>query len=253
MGVEYRRLEDENLQLIEGMEKLREEIVSLKKENDLLRRACQQLRGRKSIKEEKFIADISKSELNSEPFPGKSSLSKPLVHQFQPIQKRVIAEETNELNAMSGRAEPQEPRRRSYDPVPRDIKLSKGSLAPMPPWTGEGRGRQIQRGSPRDRQRSKSSPAVKRYPEAPQTRRDASPAPKGPSPPSTDSSRSSEADRSVCSRSSYCSPILSLVDTCPLHRNPSTERPPNQCPICKKERGRPGMAPKEYVTLEKYV
>lgn len=253
MGVEYRRLEDENLQLIEGMEKLREEIVSLKKENDLLRRACQQLRGRKSIKEEKFIADISKSELNSEPFPRKSSLSKPLVHQFQPIQERVIAEETNELNAMSGRAEPQEPRRRSYDPVPRDIKLSKGSLAPMPPWTGEGRGRQIQRGSPRDRQRSKSSPAVKRYPEAPQTRRDASPAPKGPSPPSTDSSRSSEADRSVCSRSSYCSPILSLVDTCPLHRNPSTERPPNQCPICKKERARPGMAPKEYVTLEKYV
>ena len=151
------------------------------------------------------------------------------------------------------RREPQEPRRRSHDPVPRDIKLSKGSLAPLPPWTGEGRGRQGQRGSARDRQRSNSSPAVKRYPDAPQTRRDASPAPKGRSPPSTDSSRSSEADRSVCSRSSYCSPILSLVDTCPLHRNPSTERPPNQCPICKKERRRPGMAPNEYVTLEKYV
>ena len=252
MGVEYRRLEDENLQLIEGMGKLRDEIVSLKKENDLLRRACQQLRGRKSIMEEKFTADISNSELNSEPFPRKSSLNKPLVHQFQTIQERVISEKTNELNVMSGR-EPQEPRRRSHDPVPRDIKLSQGSLAPMPPWTGEGRGRQGQRGSARDRQRSNSSPAVKRYPEAPQTRPDASPAPKGRSPPSTDSSRSSEADHSVCSRSSYCSPILSLVDTCPLHRNPSTERPPNQCPICKKERRRPGMAPKEYVTVEKYV
>lgn len=252
MGVEYRRLEDENVQLIEGMEKLREEIVSLKKENDLLRRACQQLRGRKSITEEKFTADTSNSELNSEPFPRKSSLNKPLLQKFQPIQERVSVEETNELNAMSGR-EPHEPRRRSYDPVPRDIKLSKGSLAPMPPWTGEGRGRQTQRGPPRDRQRSNSSPAVKRFPETPQTRRDASPNPKGPSPPSTDSSRSSETDRSVCSRSSYCSPILSLVDTCPLHRNPSTERPPNQCPICKKERRRPGMAPKEYVTLEKYV
>ena len=252
MGVEYRRLEDENLQLIDDMEKLREEIISLRKESDLLRRACQQLRGRKSITGEKFVADTSNSELNTEPFPRKSSLNKPLGQQFQPIQERVIAEETNELNATHGR-EAQEPRRRSHDPVPRDIKLSKGSLAPMPPWTGEGRGRQGQRGPSRDRQRSNSSPAVKRYPEGPQTRRDVSPAPKGPSAPSTDSSRSSETDRSVCSRSSYCSPILSLVDTCPLHRNSSTERPPNQCPICKKERRRPGMAPKEHVTLEKYV
>ncbi|KAL9981911.1 hypothetical protein ACROYT_G010675 [Oculina patagonica] len=254
MGVEYRRLEDENLQLIDAMEKLREEIVSLKKENDLLRRACQQLRGRKSITEEKFIADTSNSEISSEPLPRKGSLNKPLVHKFQPIQERVSAEETHELNAVNGR-ESQEPRRRSYDPVPSDIRLSKGTLAPMRSYTGEGRGRQIQRGPPHKQQRSHSSPAVKRFPETPPTRRDAAPSPKGPSPPSTDSSRSSETDRSVCSRSSYCSPILSLVDTCPLHRNPSTERPPvpNQCPICKKERRRPGTVPKEYVTLEKYV
>ncbi|KAJ7387122.1 hypothetical protein OS493_004087 [Desmophyllum pertusum] len=260
MGVEYRRLEDENLQLIEGKEKLREEIDSLKTENDLLRRACQQLRGRKSITEERLVADTAKSELSSE--PRRSSMNKPFVHKFQPIEERVIAEETNELNAMSGRVS-QEPRRKSYDPVPSDIRLSKGLQAPMPPWTGDGRSRQIQGGPPGDRQRSHSSPAVKRFPGSPETRRDKSPSPKGPSPPSTkgpsppstDSSRSSETGHSMCSRSSYCSPILSLVDTCPLHRNPSTERPPapNQCPICKKDRRRTGTSPKEYVTLEKYV
>lgn len=251
MGVEYRRLEDENLQLIEASQELREEIVNLKKENDLLRRACQQLRGRKSITEEKFVADVSRSELDSEPFPKKGSLKKPSVQKFEPIQERVAVEKTSELKASP------EIRRRSHDPVPGDIKLSKGLQPPMHPYTGEGRGRQLSRGSSSDRQRSHSSPAVKRHPGTPEMKRNGVPSSKGPSPPSTDSSRSSETDRSVCSRSSYCSPILSLVDTCPLHRIPSMERPPppvpNQCPICKKERRRPGMAPKELVTMEKYV
>lgn len=249
MAFDYRRLEDENLQLIEGAEKLREEIVGLQKENDLLRRACQQLRGRKSITGDKIVLDGSNTELRSDPYPRKGSLNKPSVHKFQPIEERVSAEEKSELNAMSSR-DLQELRRRSHDPVPSDIKISKGTLAPMPPWTGEARGHQ----SPKDRQRSNSTPVVKRFPSgAPEIRREAAPHPKGPSPPSTDSSRSSEADRSICSRSSYCSPILSVVDMCPLHRNPSMERPPNQCPICKKERRRPGAAPKEFMTLEKYV
>ena len=254
MGMDYRRLEDENLQLIETVEKLREEIVTSKKENDLLRRACQQLRGRKSITDEKVITDTSNAELNSEPFPRRGSSSKPPVHKFQPIQERVSAEETHELNAMSVRVV-EEPRRKSYDPVPTDIKLSKGTLAPMPSYKGEGRGRQTQRDPQRDHQRSHSSPAVKRHQGTPPTRRDAAASPKGPSPTSTDSRSGSDTDRSVCSKSSYCSPILSLVETCPIHRNPSMERPqvPNQCPICKKERRRPGTVPKEYVTIEKYV
>ncbi|PFX31719.1 hypothetical protein AWC38_SpisGene3473 [Stylophora pistillata] len=249
MASDYRRLEDENVQLIEGTEKLREEIASLQKENDLLRRACQQLRGRKSIAEDKFVLDGSNTDLSSDPYPRKGSLNKPLVHKFQPIEERVSAEQKSELNTMSGR-DIQEPRRRSYDPVPSDIKISKGSLAPMPPWTGEAKGRQSQR----DQERSNSTPVVKRFPPgAPEARREAAQHPKGPPPPSTDSSRSSDTERSFCSRSSYCSPILSVVDMCPLHRNPSVERPPNQCPICKKERRRPGAVPKEFMTLEKYV
>ena len=248
MGVEYRQLEDENLQLIETSQKLREEIVVLKKENDLLRRACQQLRGRKAVAEEKLVAEVSRSEVDSA--PRKGSLNKPSIQKFEPIKEKLAVERASEVNAA------QEMRRKSHDAVPGDIKLSKGLQAPMPPYTGEGRGRKLERGPSRDKQRSHSSPAVKRYPGTPEMKRHAAPGSRGPSPPSTDSSRSSEADHSVC-KSSYCSPILSLVDTCPLHRNPSMERPPpqvpNQCPICKKERRRPGMAPKEIVSLEKYV
>lgn len=248
MGVEYRRLEDENLQLAETTQKLREEVVGLKKENDLVRRACQQLRGRKSNAEEKVATDVSRSDLDSEPFLKK----KPSVQKFEPVVERVVAEKTSELNAAH------EIRRKSHDPVPSDIKLSKGLQAPLPPYTGEGRGRRLDRGPSRNQQRSHSSPAVKRYPETPEKKRNGAPGSKASSPRSTDSSRSSEADRSMCSKSCYCSPILSLVDTCPLHRNSSVERPPpppnpNQCPICKKERRRPGMVPKEIVTLEKYV
>lgn len=243
MGVEYRRLEDENLQLIETTQKLREEIVSLKKENDLVRRACQQLRGRKTNVDEK---DAGRREPDGEALPRK----KTSVQRLEPVVERVAEKKTSELNAAP------EIRRKSRDSVPGEIKLSKGLQSPMPPYTGEGRGRQLERGSQKKQQRSHSSPAVKRYPGSPEMKQKAAPGSSGRSPPSTDSSRSSETDRSMCSRSSYCSPILSLVDTCPLHRNASVERPPpppvpNQCPICKKERRGPGIAPK--VTLENYV
>ena len=252
MGTEYRRLEDENLQLIETTQKLREEIVGLKKENDLLRRACQQLRGRKAVSEEKEITEVSRSEVESRPVNG--SLKKLSVSRFDPIEERVTAKRTSVVNGAPDK------RRKSHDAVPGDIKLSKGLQAPMPPYNGEGRGRQLQRVPPRDKKRSHSSPAVKRYPGSPEMKRRAAPSSKGPSSPSTDSSRSSETDRSVC-KSSYCSPILSVVETCPLHRQPPVERPPppipNQCPICKKERRRPGMAPGmrpvEFAPLEKYV
>ena len=65
------------------------------------------------------------------------------------------------------------------------------------------------------------------------------------------SSEGTGTGKPICT-TNYCSPILSLVDTCPLHRVPSTERRKEQCPICKKD-SKTGTRPKQFVTLEKYV
>ncbi|XP_068679656.1 golgin subfamily A member 4-like isoform X2 [Montipora foliosa] len=248
LGVECRRLEEENLQMIEATQKLQEEIISLKKENDLLKRACQQLRaGKKSNAEEKIVPDVSRSQVDREPSPR----NKPLHVKVEQVVERVNVEKSSQLKATL-----ENRRHKSNETVPNEIKISKGLQAPMPPFSGEGRGRKPERGHPKN-QRSHSSPAVKRYPSAPNVKYATGPGSKGPTP--NNSSRSSETDKTTCPRSSYCSPILSLVDTCPLHRNPSVERPPpppvpNQCPICKKEKRRPGMPiQKEYVTSGKYV
>lgn len=248
LGMECRRLEGENLQVIETTQKLREEIVSLKKENDLVKRACQQLRaGRKSNAEEKIVPEGSKSQVDREPV----ARNKPIVAKVEQVVERVTAEKTNELKATK-----ESHRRKSNDTFPNEIKISKGSQAPMPPYRGEERGRKQERGQSRN-QRSHSSPAVKRYPSAPDVKHNTGPASKGPS--SSNSNRISDSEKTTCSRSSYCSPILSLVDTSPVHRNPSMDRQPpttvpNQCPNCKKERRRQGTSiSKEYVAPGKYV
>ena len=248
LGMECRRLEGENLQVIETTQKLREEIVSLKKENDLVKRACQQLRaGRKSNAEEKIVPEGSKSQVDREPV----ARNKPIVAKVEQVVERVTAEKTNELKATK-----ESHRRKSNDTFPNEIKISKGSQAPMPPYRGEERGRKQERGQSRN-QRSHSSPAVKRYPSAPDVKHNTGPASKGPS--SSNSNRISDSDKTTCSRSSYCSPILSLVDTSPVHRNTSMDRQPpttvpNQCPNCKKERRRQGTSiSKEYVAPGKYV
>ena len=65
------------------------------------------------------------------------------------------------------------------------------------------------------------------------------------------SSLSEISGKPICTKN-YCSPILSLVDACPLHKVLSTERTKGQCPVCKKDK-KTGTRPKQLITLEKYV
>ena len=251
MGIEFSRLEDENTHLIEAVEKVREENVTLKKENDLLRRACQQLRARKPVPEEKLVTNFQGGEAaGRKPVLRKDSLDRLTVH--HPTGK-------NDGDFVASKAGQSFSSRKPPD-LPHGIRLSRGSVVSLPAITEEEiRQRRLREYSAK-RKWSQGTPPVNHHQWTSVTEAEIKPHSaasvfKGPSPTCSDggSNRSSEAEHTVCARNFYCSPILSLVDTCPLHRNPSIERPPSQCPICKKDRRRSGTVPKEFVSLEKYV
>lgn len=259
MREEYMQLEDEYNILLESINETRQENIALKKENSLIRKACDQLRARQSLTEEKISAELTEFRVESA-LPLHDKPERTIVREnIIPVHKAnpAAAREgfPTEADGFPYISDDKAFKRHSIAHSTRDH--SGGLLIPIS-LSGPGQGRATQRNALIvDRRRANSLPRKQemsnpqRGADVKWTAHNAPLATSCPVSSSDSSSRSSEADSSVCSKRHYCSPILSVVDLCPLHHDSPLERKPSHCPVCRKKKEK--KRPKEFISLEKYV
>ena len=232
MRNEYTSLEGECNALLENLSDAKSENTRLTKENALIRKACEQLRARKMLVKEKIPEEVDETQ--------------PLDHK---PERAIIRESVIPLHRSASKGEDVSHLSSRKAHKRHSIARSDNADGLLLPITLSGQ----RKDAAYDRRRACSLPTERASPKVLLERAGLAASPsQSPLPSSSDSSsRSSDTGSSVCSRRQYCSPILSVVDMCPLHHEAPLERKPSPCPVCRKKKERKNQ--QGFVSSEKYV